>query len=146
MQFDPPVSEPPIKMASRPEIVVRHFRLEEGASVVRITSVARACAGFDMIFHRTASGSWPQPNLSTSARTWWIGGAGQKRVAQGPFTGTVFVFHSRKADRFKLILGWQRFGDGLGRDTWGDASPAPETELSDADHDGSLARMVVEFT
>jgi transposase len=43
---DPPVSEPPIKKASRPEIIVRSvtIRLEEGASAARIAAVARACA------------------------------------------------------------------------------------------------------
>ncbi|WP_210202127.1 IS66-like element accessory protein TnpA [Rhizobium anhuiense] len=43
---DPPVSEPPIKIASRPEIVIGSvtIRLEEGASVARIAAVARACA------------------------------------------------------------------------------------------------------
>jgi len=43
---DPPVSEPPIKEASRPEIIVGSvtIRLEEGASVARIAAVARACA------------------------------------------------------------------------------------------------------
>lgn len=43
---DPPVSEPPIKKASRPEIVGGSvtIRLEEGASVARIAAVARACS------------------------------------------------------------------------------------------------------
>ena len=43
---DPPVSEPPIKKASRPEIIVGFvtIRLEEGASAARIAAVARACA------------------------------------------------------------------------------------------------------
>ncbi|MBB3918092.1 MULTISPECIES: hypothetical protein [Rhizobium] len=43
---DPPVSEPPITKASRPEIAVGSvtIRLEEGASVARIGAVARACA------------------------------------------------------------------------------------------------------
>ncbi|MFW8606805.1 MULTISPECIES: hypothetical protein [Rhizobium] len=43
---DPPVSEPPIKKASRPEIVVGSvtIRLEDGASAARIGAVARACA------------------------------------------------------------------------------------------------------
>ena len=43
---DPPVSEPPIKKASRPEIIVGSvtIRLEEGASAARIAAVARACA------------------------------------------------------------------------------------------------------
>ncbi|MCJ9720109.1 transposase [Agrobacterium sp. SHOUNA12C] len=44
---DPPVAEPPIKKASRPEIIVGSviIRLEEGASAARIAAVARACAG-----------------------------------------------------------------------------------------------------
>ena len=43
---DPPVSEQPIKKASRPEIIVGSvtIRLEEGASAARIAAVARACA------------------------------------------------------------------------------------------------------
>ncbi|WP_259667576.1 transposase [Rhizobium lentis] len=43
---DRPVSEPPIKEASRPEIIVGSvtIRLEEGASASRIAAVARACA------------------------------------------------------------------------------------------------------
>ena len=43
---DPPVVEPPIKKASRPEIIVGvvTIRLEEGASASRIAAVARACA------------------------------------------------------------------------------------------------------
>ncbi|THK33826.1 transposase [Ensifer sp. MPMI2T] len=43
---DPPVSKPPIKEASRPEIIVGSvtIRLEEGASPTRIAAVARACA------------------------------------------------------------------------------------------------------
>jgi transposase len=43
---DPPVSEPPIKKASRPEIIVGAvtIRLEEGASTTRIAAVARALA------------------------------------------------------------------------------------------------------
>ncbi|WP_164740526.1 IS66-like element accessory protein TnpA [Rhizobium chutanense] len=42
----PPVAEPPIKKASRPEIIVGSvtIRLEEGASPARIAAVARACA------------------------------------------------------------------------------------------------------
>ncbi|NRP21581.1 hypothetical protein LPJGGPFB_04840 [Ensifer adhaerens] len=42
----PPVSEPPVKKASRPEIIVGAvtIRLEEGASADRIAAVARACA------------------------------------------------------------------------------------------------------
>ncbi|NNU63186.1 transposase [Ochrobactrum soli] len=41
-----PVSEPPIKKTSRPEIIVGSviIRLEEGASAERIAAVARACA------------------------------------------------------------------------------------------------------
>ncbi|MGM4984630.1 IS66-like element accessory protein TnpA [Rhizobium sp. OK494] len=43
---DLPVSKPPIKKASRPEIIVGSvtIRLEEGASAARIAAVARACA------------------------------------------------------------------------------------------------------
>ncbi len=43
---EPPVSEPTIKKASRPEIIIGPvtIRLEEGASVARIAAVARACA------------------------------------------------------------------------------------------------------
>lgn len=43
---EPPVSEPPIKRPSRPELIVGSVtnRLEEGASAVRIAAVARACA------------------------------------------------------------------------------------------------------
>lgn len=43
---EPPVSEPPIKKAIRPEIIVGSviIRLEEGASAARIAAVARACA------------------------------------------------------------------------------------------------------
>jgi len=43
---EPPVSEPPIKMAARPEIIVRSvtIRLEEGASAALIAAVARDCA------------------------------------------------------------------------------------------------------
>lgn len=43
---DPPVAEPHIKRASRPEIIVGAvtIRLEEGASASRIAAVARACA------------------------------------------------------------------------------------------------------
>ncbi|WP_208858191.1 transposase [Ensifer sp. LC163] len=43
---DPPASEPTIKKASRPEIIVGSvtIRLEEGASAARIAAVARACA------------------------------------------------------------------------------------------------------
>lgn len=43
---DPPVTEPPIKKSSRPEIVIGGLtiRLEEGASAARIAAVARACA------------------------------------------------------------------------------------------------------
>ncbi|MBD9598108.1 transposase [Ensifer sp. ENS05] len=43
---DPPPSKPPIKKASRPEIIVGSItiRLEEGASAARIAAVARACA------------------------------------------------------------------------------------------------------
>lgn len=42
---DPPVAEPPIKKASRPEIIVGGvtIRLEEGASAARIAAVVRAC-------------------------------------------------------------------------------------------------------
>ena len=42
-----PVAEPPIKKASRPEIIVGSvtIRLEEGVSAARIAAVARACAG-----------------------------------------------------------------------------------------------------
>ena len=42
---DPPVSQPPVKKVSRPEIIVGSvtIRLEEGASVARIAAVARAC-------------------------------------------------------------------------------------------------------
>lgn len=41
-----PVSDPPITMATRPEIIVGSvtIRLEEGASASRIAAVARACA------------------------------------------------------------------------------------------------------
>ncbi|WP_259671361.1 MULTISPECIES: hypothetical protein [unclassified Rhizobium] len=44
--IDPPASEPPIKKASRPEIIIGSvtIRLEEGASAARIAAVARACA------------------------------------------------------------------------------------------------------
>jgi transposase len=44
--IDPPVAEPPVKNASRPEIIVGvvTIRLEEGASASRIAAVARACA------------------------------------------------------------------------------------------------------
>ncbi|WP_261335278.1 IS66-like element accessory protein TnpA [Rhizobium leguminosarum] len=43
---DPPIAEPSIKKASRPEIIVGSvtIRLEEGASAARIAAVARACA------------------------------------------------------------------------------------------------------
>ncbi|WP_425644525.1 IS66-like element accessory protein TnpA [Agrobacterium leguminum] len=43
---DPPVSEPPPKTVSRPEIVVGSvmIRLEEGASDARIAAIARALA------------------------------------------------------------------------------------------------------
>ncbi len=43
---DPPISEPPTKTVSRPEVIVGSvtIRLEEGASVDRIADVARACA------------------------------------------------------------------------------------------------------
>lgn len=43
---DPPIAEPPVKKASRPEIIVGAvtIRLEEGASASRIAAVARACA------------------------------------------------------------------------------------------------------
>lgn len=43
---EPPVSEPPVKTASRPEIIVGSVTicLEEGASAARIAAVARACA------------------------------------------------------------------------------------------------------
>jgi len=43
---DPPVSEPPLKAVSRPEIVLGPvtIRLEEGAPVARIAAVARALA------------------------------------------------------------------------------------------------------
>jgi transposase len=43
---EPPVSEPPIKKTSCPEIIVGSvtIRLEEGASAARIAAVARACA------------------------------------------------------------------------------------------------------
>ncbi len=42
---DPPVAEPPIKKASRPEIIVGGvtIRLEDGASAARIAAVVRAC-------------------------------------------------------------------------------------------------------
>ncbi|QND38211.1 transposase [Rhizobium leguminosarum bv. viciae] len=42
----PPASEPSIKKASRPEIIVGAvtIRLEGGASAARIAAVARACA------------------------------------------------------------------------------------------------------
>lgn len=44
--IDPPVAEPRVKKASRPEIIVGAvtIRLEEGASASRIAAVARACA------------------------------------------------------------------------------------------------------
>lgn len=44
---DPPVSEPPPKTVSRPEIVLGPvtIRLEEGASASRIAAIARALAG-----------------------------------------------------------------------------------------------------
>jgi transposase len=43
---DPPASEPTVKQASRPEIIVGSvtIRLEEGASAARIAAIARACA------------------------------------------------------------------------------------------------------
>ncbi|ANL28644.1 IS66 family insertion sequence transposase protein [Rhizobium phaseoli] len=43
---EPPVLEPPINRATRPEIIVGSvtIRLEEGASAARIAAVARACA------------------------------------------------------------------------------------------------------
>ena len=43
---DPPVSEPPTKSVSRPEMIVGPItiRLEEGASAARIAAVARALA------------------------------------------------------------------------------------------------------
>lgn len=43
---DPPVSEPPTKSASRPEIIIGPvtIRLEEGASASRIAAIARALA------------------------------------------------------------------------------------------------------
>jgi len=43
---EPPVSQPPVKKASRPEIIVGSItiRLEECASAARIAAVARACA------------------------------------------------------------------------------------------------------
>lgn len=43
---DPPVSEQPPKMLSRPEIVLGPvtIRLEEGASATRIAAIARALA------------------------------------------------------------------------------------------------------
>jgi transposase len=43
---EPPVCGPPIKKASRPEIIVGSItiRLEEDASAARIAAVARACA------------------------------------------------------------------------------------------------------
>ena len=45
MIVDPPLSEPPTKKVSRPEIIVGAvtIRLEEGASAARIAAVARAC-------------------------------------------------------------------------------------------------------
>lgn len=43
---DPPVSEPPTKSVSRPEIIIGPvtIRLEEGASASRIAAIARALA------------------------------------------------------------------------------------------------------
>nr|WP_247750210.1 transposase [Rhizobium sp. 16-449-1b] len=43
---DPPVAEPPIKKASRPEIIVGAvaIRLEDGASAARIAAIVRVCA------------------------------------------------------------------------------------------------------
>jgi transposase len=43
---DPPVSEPPTKSVSRPEIIIGPvtIRLEEGASAARIAAIARALA------------------------------------------------------------------------------------------------------
>ena len=38
----------------------------------------------------------------------------KNELHKNPFTGTVFVFRSRRADRLKFdLLGWQWFGDGL---------------------------------
>lgn len=46
MVVDTPVSEPPIKEVTRPEIIIGPvmIRLEEGASAARIVAVARALA------------------------------------------------------------------------------------------------------
>ncbi len=46
VSVEPPVSGPPIKKATRPEIIVGSVTvcLEEGASAARIAAVARACA------------------------------------------------------------------------------------------------------
>jgi len=42
---DPPLAEPAVKKAGRPEMIVGAvtIRLEEGASAARIAAVARAC-------------------------------------------------------------------------------------------------------
>ncbi|UWU95926.1 transposase [Bradyrhizobium sp. CB1015] len=47
VNVEPPISEPPLKKANRPEILFGSvtIRLEEDASAARIASIALACAG-----------------------------------------------------------------------------------------------------
>lgn len=87
-----PASEPlSVKPVSRIEIVVGPvtIRLEEGASIARIAAIARVLVATKPVDFRKG-----HDGLAALVKN---------ELHKDPFTGTVFVFRSRKADRLKLI-------------------------------------------
>ncbi|EGE55742.1 UNVERIFIED_ORG: transposase/transposase-like protein [Rhizobium esperanzae] len=110
MIFEP--TAPIAKSVSRAEIVVGPvtIRLEEGASGARIAAIARALASHGMIFpsNRVRIMVATNPVDFRKGHNGLVGLV-KNELHKDPFTGTVFVFRSRKADRLKLI-----YWDGSG--------------------------------
>ncbi|AWI62293.1 hypothetical protein AB395_00006670 (plasmid) [Sinorhizobium fredii CCBAU 45436] len=104
------VAAPAVKEVPCPEIIVGPvtIRLEEGASVARIVAIARALAASARPFRQTRIMVATKPVDFRKGHD-GLAALVKNELRKDPFTGTVFVFRSRKADRLKLI-----YWDGSG--------------------------------
>lgn len=111
MVMAPHVGGVPLSGATGPEIVVGTvtIRLESGASAERIASIARAGGGVMVcpsnrvrIMVATKPIDFRKGHNSLAAMV-------KNELRKDPFTGKVFVFRARNADRLKLL-----YWDGTG--------------------------------
>jgi transposase len=97
-------------------------RVSPGTDVTTLTKVLRAVKAATWFRFQRAFEFWWRRSLSTSGAA-PTAGAGEGRASRHPFSGTIFVFRSKRADRLRLlawdgsglILYWKRLEEGAFR-------------------------------